>query len=314
MSKIVVISGHPDLSQSFTNTVILDALKGSELDLEIRRLDLLYPDFQIDAAQEQHALLSADVIVLQYPFYWYSVPGILKHWLDQVFTYNFAYGAEGTKLKDKDLVLSFTIGGPKDAYQPLGYNHFTIEQLILPLQQTAYLAGMNFQPPVYSHGMVFIPGVYNTQEDVEARASEHAERLVSALSQLTDSAKHIIATFTEEWFATFDTLPADNQYFLNHLSDNLHLEMLEGHYKGHAGFRDWYSEARQTFKPGCEHRVERLDITPSGNKRYSVNMSVRLLAETYENEAVDLRVAEIWQLKLDEDDQVLISDYRVIAV
>ena len=45
-----------------------------------------------------------------------------------------------------------------------------------------------------------------------------------------------------------------------------------------------------------------------------MNLSVRLLAETYENEAVDLRVAETWQLELDKNDRVLIHDHRVIAV
>lgn len=184
MRRILVISGHPDLQQSWTNRLILETLEQQVSDLVVHRLDQHYPDYQIAVADEQQALLAADIVVLQFPFYWYSVPALLKRWLDQVFTFNFAYGPEGDKLKGKHLLLSLTIGGPQEAYQPLGYNHFTIEQLLRPLQQTAYLAGMTFQPPLISHRMVYIPGVYNTQEEVEARAREHAERLMATLASL----------------------------------------------------------------------------------------------------------------------------------
>ncbi len=184
MSRILVISGHPDLQQSWTNKLIIDTLEQENRDIEVRRLDQCYPDFKIDVAREQKALQDADIIVLQFPFYWYSVPALLKQWIDQVFTFNFAYGPEGDKLKGKQFLLSVTIGGPDESYQPLGYNHFSIEQLLRPLQQTAYLAGMIFQQPLISHRMVYIPGVYNTQEEVEARARDHAARLMAILSSL----------------------------------------------------------------------------------------------------------------------------------
>ena len=182
MSKTVIISGHPNLEQSYTNTVILEQLHSGLDSVEVRRLDALYPDYQIDIEAEQAALLSADVIVLQFPFYWYSTPALMKKWIDDVFGYNFAYGAEGDKLKGKDFILSFTVGGPEESYDPLGYNHFTVEQLVRPLQQTAYLAGMVYHPPVYTNRMVYIPGVYNKLEDVQARARNHAERLIDQIN------------------------------------------------------------------------------------------------------------------------------------
>jgi putative NADPH-quinone reductase len=185
MSKVLVISGHPDLSHSYTNRVILAELEQAIDTITVRRLDERYPDFRIDVAAEQQALLDADVVVLQFPFYWYSVPALLKKWIDEVLTFNFAYGPEGDKLKGKPLLLSLTIGGPKEAYTPLGYNHFPIAELLKPLEQLAYLTGMLYQPPVWSHGMVYIPGVYNTQELVERRAREHTGRLVAALQGLT---------------------------------------------------------------------------------------------------------------------------------
>ncbi|WP_117234968.1 NAD(P)H-dependent oxidoreductase [Vibrio maerlii] len=183
MSKIVVISGHPDLDKSYTNSVILEELGTTFPDADIRRLDTLYPDFNINVEAEQQALQAADTIVFQFPYYWYSFPALMKKWVDDVFTFNFAYGPEGDKLKGKQLILSFTVGGPEQAYSPLGYNHFTIEQLLYPIQQTAYLAGMDYQPPVYTHGMIYIPDVYNELDEVQAHAKEHATRLIKAIRE-----------------------------------------------------------------------------------------------------------------------------------
>ncbi len=142
--------------------------------IDIRHLASLYPDCHFDIEAEQAALLSADTIVLQLPLLLVLRPRHYKAVAGTVFTFNFAYRPEGDKLKGKHLVLSFTIGGPRQSCHPLGYNHFSIEQLMTPLEQTAYLAGLNCHQPIYSHGMIYIPGVYNTLDEVEARAKEHA--------------------------------------------------------------------------------------------------------------------------------------------
>ncbi|WP_406663177.1 NAD(P)H-dependent oxidoreductase [Gallaecimonas sp. GXIMD1310] len=184
MPRILMISGHPDLSRSHTNQRIIANTQAALPEMTVRCLEQLYPDGVIDVAAEQAALLAADVVVLQFPFYWYSVPALLKKWLDEVLSYGFAYGSEGTKLQGKSLQLSLTIGGPAEAYTALGYNHFSIEQLLRPLEQTSYLTGMHYAPPVFSHGMIYIPGVYNSLELVQARADDHAQRLVTQLQKL----------------------------------------------------------------------------------------------------------------------------------
>lgn len=318
MSQVVVISGHPQLEGSFTNKVVLEALEGSEYSIEIRRLDSLYPDYQINVEAEQQALLKADIVVLQFPFYWYSVPAIMKKWIDDTFAFNFAYGPEGDKLKGKDFLLSFTIGGPEEAYTATGYNHFRIEELMKPLEQTAYMAGMNYRNPVYSHGMVYIPGIYNTQETVEGRAGEHAERLLEQLDQLLNSPRRKIEKFVTQWFSEFDRLPEEESYFLSHLAADINLQMPEGEFQGHGGFRDWYGTARASFKPDCDHQVEQVEIQPL-DKGYQVDLRIRLIAETYadspfKGEPLNLLVNEIWQLELSSQDQCIINSYRVTPV
>ena len=319
MSQVIVISGHPNLSASHTNTVILDELSFQLADVEVRRLDELYPDYQINVEAEQQALIKADVVVLQFPFYWYSVPALMKKWIDDVFSYDFAYGAKGDKLKGKDIILSFTVGGPEESYDPLGYNHFEIEQMIRPLQQTAYLAGMNYTQPVYTHRMVYIPGVYNELSEVRVRAKHHADRLVGQINDLLNSTENKVSKFVQKWFAEFDVLPEQSEFFTEQLSTDIRLVMPEGEFIGHEGFRDWYQVARATFKPNCQHLVEQTTVTEGVDGQITVDLRVRLIAETYEDsalngESINLLVNEKWQMTMDTSGKLSISEYLVELV
>ena len=316
MNKVLVISGHPNLEESYTNAVILDELQRRVEGVKIHQLASLYPDFRFDIEAEQAALVAADTIVFQFPFYWYSMPGIMKLWMDEVLTFNFAYGPEGDKLKGKNLVLSFTIGGPKQSYHPLGYNHFSIEQLLTPIEQTAYLAGLNYHPPIYSHGMIYIPEVYNTREAVEARAREQADRLIQTLQTLTDARvkQAAIRDFTQRWFQAFDRLPEDPAWFIDHIDDSLHLQAPEGTFRGIDGFHQWYQILRQSFKPGATHHLERVDVGHLEKDHYQVDMLERLEAETFNNEAMKLMVKEVWRVAIDEQNHVKVFDYRVELV
>lgn len=316
MDKVVVISGHPNLEESHTNRVILEALRNRIEDIDIRNLASLYPDYKFNVEAEQSALLAADTIVFEFPFYWYSVPGIMKLWLDEVFTFNFAYGPEGNKLKGKNFILSFTIGGPKQSYHPLGYNHFSIEQLMMPLEQTAYLAGMHYHPSIYSYGMVYIPGVYNTLEGVEASARDHADRLIETLSALSE--KHIkqaaIKDFALCWFKEFDKLAEDLSWFIGHIDNALHLQGPDGTFRGIDGFCKWYQILRQSFKPDAKHQLERLDVTHLEKNHYQVEMLVRVEAETFNNDPVKISAKEVWRVAIDEQNNIKIFDYRIELV
>ena len=175
--KTLVVLAHPSLNEkSIANRIIVERVRPIP-QVTIKDLHREYPSFRFDVDAEQEALRNADSVVFQFPFYWYSVPGILKEWMDQVLTHGFAYGSTGDKLKGKHFLVSMTVGGPAEAYCEGGYNHFTIDELLKPLRQMTYLTGMRYDKPIVSHGMIFIPNVYNTREAVEERARDHAERL-----------------------------------------------------------------------------------------------------------------------------------------
>ena len=61
--------------------------------------------------------------------------------------YGFAYGHNGTELHGKLLMCSITAGGLEDAYRSRGYNHYSIRELLRPIEQTATLCGMTYLPP-----------------------------------------------------------------------------------------------------------------------------------------------------------------------
>jgi putative NADPH-quinone reductase len=181
--KTLVVLAHPSLGEiSLANRIIIEKIRPVE-GVTIKDLYKECPSFKFDVEAEHKALLAAGSIVFQFPFYWYSVPGILKEWLDQVFTYGFAYGSSGDKLKGKQFLVSTTIGGPEDAYREGGYNNFSIGDLLKPLRQTANLSGMHYNTPIVSHNMIYIPDVYNKKEEVEQRARDHAEKLQRYIAQ-----------------------------------------------------------------------------------------------------------------------------------
>lgn len=145
---------HPDLNSSRVNSIWKQRIEESGAVTKTRDLYADYPDFQIDVEREQADLLAHDRIVLQFPFFWYSTPPLLKKWLDDVLTYGFAYGSEGDKLKGKEVQLIVSVGGPEESYMPGGYNSFSVTEFLRPLQQSFFLCQMTYLPPMWMHGSV----------------------------------------------------------------------------------------------------------------------------------------------------------------
>ena len=186
MKKVLIVSGHPDLAASLANATILAEVEKLLPEAEIRRLDSLYPDYRFNIASEQQALLAADIIVWQFPFSWYSVPGLMKLWLDQVFLHGFSHGAQ-KQLSGKKLLLSFTAGAPPALYTRGGAFGHAVEDYLTPLATLAFLCVLDLQPPVYSTGLSDATrGDAAAIEKQRAAAQAHAAQLIAAIRQLAD--------------------------------------------------------------------------------------------------------------------------------
>jgi glutathione-regulated potassium-efflux system ancillary protein KefF len=156
-AEILVIVAHPELEQSRANRRLLEAVHGLQKvvpasRLAVRDLYALYPDYLIDVGVEQAALAAARLVVWQQPIRWYSMPPLLKLWLDDVLTFGWAYGPDGGVLRGKDLWLVASTGGPEDSYRPDSYNRYFFDAFLPPYEQTAALCGMRFLPPLILQG------------------------------------------------------------------------------------------------------------------------------------------------------------------
>ena len=80
-------------------------------------------DGTLDPLVREHLdrLLGADLLVLSFPLWWFSVPAILKGWIDRVFVMGAVFGGEHglfdeAALAGKDAVLLVTTGGSEEAF------------------------------------------------------------------------------------------------------------------------------------------------------------------------------------------------------
>jgi NAD(P)H dehydrogenase (quinone) len=144
-----------------------------------------------DVEAEQQKLLWADALILQFPLWWFSMPAIMKGWVDRVFAYGFGYGVgehsdrkwgdrygEGT-FKGKRAMLITTTGGWATHYAPRGING-RIDDLLFPI----------------NHGVLYYPGfdvlpsyvIYRTGKMDEARYQQTLSELGARLDSLWETA------------------------------------------------------------------------------------------------------------------------------
>lgn len=175
--KVLVLFAHPSLRRSEVNAPLFDV--ADNLD-GVTFVDLYaeYPTFHIDIDREQKRLLAHDVVIFQFPLYWYSTPSILKEWQDLVLEYGFAYGTGGTALQGKIFMCAITAGGKEDYYRAEGFNHFNIRELLHPLEQMSNLVGMRYLAP-YA-----LFGARTAVED--CRVKKHADGYRQLLTALVD--------------------------------------------------------------------------------------------------------------------------------
>ena len=152
MAKVLVVFVHPALEKSRVQKRLLKEATGV-VGVEIHDLYEAYPDFQVHVRSEQELLAAHDVVVLQFPFFWYSTPALLKQWLDLVLEHGWAYGSGGHMLHSKRIATVISTGGGEGAYRPDGLNRFTVRQLLAPLEQTFHLCGAHFLAPLVIQGV-----------------------------------------------------------------------------------------------------------------------------------------------------------------
>lgn len=174
--RTLLLFAHPALEKSRVHSRLLEAVPSHEA-VTFRDLYQLYPDFDIDVPREQELLAAHQLVLFQHPFYWYSVPALLKQWFDLVLVHGWAYGSTGTALQGKCAASVISTGGGSTAYRRDGLNRFSVREFLAPVEQTVRLCGMEYLPPY------LIQGTHRmTPGDIAATADRYG-RALGALAE-----------------------------------------------------------------------------------------------------------------------------------
>jgi len=121
-----------------------------------------------DIAGELDKLLWADLLVLNFPLFWCSVPAMLKGWLDRVLISGVCYGGlrfyDRGGLAGKRALLSFTLGGQAHMFADEQAIHGELDTLLRPLQRgTLAYAGLTVLPPFAAYHVPYISQAARSQ-------------------------------------------------------------------------------------------------------------------------------------------------------
>ncbi|SFS63208.1 NAD(P)H-dependent oxidoreductase [Paenibacillus sp. BC26] len=143
--KTLVIITHPNMEQSRVNRTWREELE-KHGEITIHELYKTYPDENIDVAKEQALIEAHDRIIFQYPLFWYSTPTLLKRWFDTVLQYGWAYGPDGSKTAGKEIGVAISTYGSEASYQPDGFNRYTLEEILRPIDALAHFISASYLP------------------------------------------------------------------------------------------------------------------------------------------------------------------------
>lgn len=113
-----------------------------------------------DVLAEVEKVEWSDLLILNFPMFWFSVPAILKGWIDRVFISGRFYGGkrfyDRGGMSGKRALVSFTLGGQPHMFGPDAI-HGEMEILLRPLLRgsLAY-AGFTVLPPYAAYHVPYI--------------------------------------------------------------------------------------------------------------------------------------------------------------
>jgi NAD(P)H dehydrogenase (quinone) len=134
--------------------------------------------FAEDIEEEIQKIEWCDLMIWQFPLWWFGLPGILKGWVDRVFAMGRTYGGGriygNGVFKGKRAVLSLTTGGPAPAYAKGGFNG-DIDAILRPIHRgMLQFVGFDVLAPQIAYGPARLE-----QDERSQLLSAHAERLKS---------------------------------------------------------------------------------------------------------------------------------------
>ena len=160
------------------------------------------PDYLVYALEQRHGwetgtiadniraelelVLWADLLILSFPLFWFSLPAMLKGWIDRVLLSGPTYGGkrfyDRGGLSGKKGLLAFTLGARPHMFGPRAI-HGPLDDMLRPLLRgTLYYVGMDVLPPFAAYHVPYIShaarqGVLDSYRDY-LRSLDRLEPLV----------------------------------------------------------------------------------------------------------------------------------------
>jgi NAD(P)H dehydrogenase (quinone) len=156
-----------------------------------------------DVRAEIDKLERADLLIVQYPMWWYTPPAILKGWLDRVLVYGGLYRSRLRYAKGhfagRRAMLSVTTGGPEATFTHNGRNA-DIDLLLWPMNFTLYYMGYTVLPPFVAFEVG--GGIkYSEANRLTARLRGYEDAFRSRLHNL-DAAQPLAFNGWDDWDET----------------------------------------------------------------------------------------------------------------
>ncbi len=114
--------------------------------------------FADELEAENQKLEWCDLMIWQFPLWWFGLPAALKGWVDRVFAMGRAYGGgrvyETGVFHGRRAMLSLTTGGPESAFREDGSNG-DIQSILRPIHRgMLQFVGFEVLPPQIVYGPV----------------------------------------------------------------------------------------------------------------------------------------------------------------
>ena len=131
--------------------------------------------FSADIESEIEKLEWCDLLILQFPLWWFGLPAVLKGWVDRVFAMGRTYGGgriyEDGVYRGKRVLLSLSTGGPEEGYSE-GVARGDMTAILLPIHRSMLFVGFDILAPQLVYGPVRM-----TDEEREQQLATYDERL-----------------------------------------------------------------------------------------------------------------------------------------
>lgn len=121
MKNILIINGHQKYrsAEGKLNRTLTDHMASILKDKHHLQTTILQDGYNIE--KEQQKFIWADTIIYQTPIYWFSVPGLLKTYMDEVYAYGLFFKGSGEygrggMLTNKTYMFSTTWNAPEQAF------------------------------------------------------------------------------------------------------------------------------------------------------------------------------------------------------